>query len=217
MNQERGLWPHHRSLIWLQLLLTRHGEHLHNRIRCDGLQRGSIINIHIPSRALALPPLKIPRDAISLLLTGQLSMGSARQLTWMPNYRWCQKVLPLPHSFFSSTAVAKQQFGTSSVLPQTSSLSSALPGTCTQAQPCFSPGCSPQGAQDHQALFMDTSAQKQTQCWGQNRFCSHGSCPYTSGWHILVSCKSDPVQEAAEIFLSPLLASHAPDISDSCQ
>lgn len=115
---------------------------------------------------------------------------------------------------FSSTAVAKQQFDTSPVLPQTSSLSSALPVTCTHAQLCFSPGSSLQGAQVCQSLFMGTSAQKQTQCWGQNRSCSHGSCPSTPGWHlVLVSCKSDPALEAAEIFLSPLLASHAPGIS----
>lgn len=104
MNQETGLWPHHRSLIWLQLLLTRHGEHLYNGIRCDGLHRGSTANIHTLSCALALPPLKIPRDSISFLLTGQLNTGSAGQLTWRPNFRWFQtsesSTLPLPCSFF---------------------------------------------------------------------------------------------------------------------
>lgn len=133
------------------------------------------------------------------------------KLQMVPNFR---KFYPTPSLFlFPSTAVAKQQFATFSVLPQTSSLSSALPVTCTHAQPCFSPGCSLQGAQVHQALFIGMSAQKQTQCWRQNRSCPHGSYPYTPGWHVFVSCKSDPVQEAAEIFLSPLLASHAPGIS----
>lgn len=137
--------------------------YLHNGIRRDGLHRGNIINIHIPSCALALPPLKILRFRFT-----PANWAAKCGVSWAADLKAKLQMVPessTPSLFlFSSTAVAKQQFGTSSVLPQTSSLSSALPGTCTHAQPCCSPGCSLQGAQDHQALFMGMSAQKQTQC-----------------------------------------------------
>lgn len=162
---------------------------------------------YYPPCALALLPLKIPRDSISLLLTGQLNMGSAGQLTWRPNFRWCQKVLPLPCSFF-----LLQQWQNKSLVPP---LYCPKPAPCVQRYQwpahmhslAFHLGAA---SRVYQALFMGMSAQKQSQCLGQN---NTGFCPYTPGWHLLESCKSDPVLDAAEIFLSPLLASHAPGIS----
>lgn len=115
---------------------------------------------------------------------------------------------------FSSTAVAKQQFGTSPVLPQTSSCLQPSQWSAHTHTALLFTWVQPPGSSGLSSPFSWVRvAQKQTQCWGQNRSCSHGSCLYTPGWHILMSCKSDPMLEAAEIFLSPLLASHASGIS----
>lgn len=139
---------------------------------------------HSTSCALALLSLKLFRDSISLLLTGQLNMGSAGQLTWRPNFGWCQKVLRLPCSFF-----LLRKWQNNSLVP---------PLSCHKPAPCLQPSQWPahmhrlafswvRGTQVYQAISMSAismSAQKQTQCWGQNRSCSHGSCPYTPGWQV---------------------------------
>uniref|UniRef100_A0A8C3VG30 Uncharacterized protein n=1 Tax=Catharus ustulatus TaxID=91951 RepID=A0A8C3VG30_CATUS len=67
----------HSHKLSSMLVALLHGEHLHKGIRCDGLHRGTYYPHSIMCSALL--SLKILRDSISLLLTGQLNMVSAGQ------------------------------------------------------------------------------------------------------------------------------------------
>lgn len=145
------------------------------------------------------------------------SWAAKHGVTWAADLK--AKLQTAPESsapfliLFSSTAVAKQQFGTSPVLPQTSSCLQPSQWSAHTHSLAFHLGPASRELRFVKPFSWVRVTQKQTQSWGQNRSCSHGSCLYTPGWHILMSCKSDPMLEAAEIFLSPLLASHASGIS----